>query len=61
MVVVAVDWEVPIDEDLVGRVSSDLVAGSLFLGLSHVSGPFSRNQGGNGLLVVVVVNCGEQA
>ncbi len=61
MVVVAVDREAPVDDDLVGTVSSDFVVGSVFLGLSHVSGPFSRNHGGSGRRVVVVVNCGEHA
>ena len=35
---------------------------AIFLGLIHkLSAPFSRNQGGSGLRVVVVVDSGEQA
>ena len=35
---------------------------AMFLGLIHkLSAPFSRNQGGSGLRVVVVVDSGEQA
>jgi len=59
---VTVDCEEVVEDDFVGLLSSDFVTGSVFLGLSHnVSAPFSRNHGGNGLRVVVVVNCGEQA